>query len=86
MSMGINLITQGWLVLEMTNDPLWVGLLAGVAGISQVTFGFISGVIVDRWNKRIIILVVQLCTGFIGLTVALLLFFNNSCLIGLSFK
>ena len=77
MSMGINLITQGWLVLEMTNDPLWVGLLAGVAGISQVTFGIISGVIVDRWNKRIIILVVQLCTGFIGLTLALLLFFNN---------
>ena len=55
MSTGVNLITQGWLVLEMTNDPLWVGILAGINGIAQISFGTLGGVIVDRWNKRITI-------------------------------
>jgi len=77
MSSGINLITQGWLVLEMTGDPLWVGLLAGITGLAQISFGTFGGVIVDRWNKRITITILQFCTGLLGLILALLLINNN---------
>lgn len=77
MSMGVNLITQGWLVLEMTDDPLWVGLLAGITGVAQISFGTFGGVIVDRWNKRVTITILQFCTGLLGLILTLLLIYNN---------
>ncbi len=77
MSSGINLITQGWLVLEMTGDPLWVGLLAGITGVAQISFGTFGGVIVDRWNKRITIMILQFYTGLLGLMLTILLIYNN---------
>ena len=77
MSTGVNLITQGWLVLEMTDDPLWVGLLAGITGISQISFGTFGGVIVDRWNKRVTITILQFFTGLIGLILTILLIYNQ---------
>ncbi|MQG50805.1 MAG: MFS transporter [SAR202 cluster bacterium] len=77
MSTGVNLITQGWLVLEMTNDPLWVGILAGINGIAQISFGTLGGVIVDRWNKRITIIILQIFSGIIGLILSLLLIYNH---------
>ena len=77
MSSGVNLITQGWLVLEMTDDPLWVGLLAGITGVAQISFSTFGGVIVDRWNKRVTIIIIQFFTGLLGLILTLLLIYNH---------
>ena len=61
----------------MTDDPLWVGLLAGITGIAQISFGTFGGVIVDRWNKRVTITILQFFTGLIGLILTLLLIYNQ---------
>lgn len=52
MSMGIRMLSQGWLVLELTDSPFWVGLVAGVQGVGLVGFGALAGTIVDRFDKR----------------------------------
>ena len=59
MSMGIRMLSQGWLVLELTDSPFWVGLVAGVQGVGLVGFGAFGGTIVDRFDKRKVLAVVH---------------------------
>ena len=63
MSMGIRMLAQGWLVLDMTDSAFWVGAIAGVQGLGLVSFGAIGGAIVDRFEKRKVITAAHLCTG-----------------------
>ena len=74
MGMTIGMLTQGWLVLEITNSPLWVGLVAGLMGMGHVGFGLIGGVVVDRWDKRKVLIAVQSLSGLVAMAVALLIF------------
>ncbi len=73
MGMSMEMLAQGWLVLVVTDSPFWVGGVAGLWGAGQVAFGVIGGVIVDRFNRRIIIAVVQVLRAAIFLTLGLLL-------------
>ena len=74
MGMTIGMITQGWLVLDITNSPFWVGLVAGLMGMGHVGFGLIGGVVVDRWDKRKVLIAVQALSGLVALAVSLLIF------------
>ena len=74
MGMTIGMITQGWLVLEITNSPFWVGFVAGLMGMGHVGFGLIGGVVVDRWDKRKVLIAVQVLSGLVAMAVALLIF------------
>ncbi len=73
-SMAIGMITQGWLVLEITNSPFWVGFVAAMMGTGHVGFGLIGGVVVDRWDKRKVLIGVQALSGLVALAVSLLIF------------
>ena len=73
-SMSIGMLTQGWLVLEITNSPFWVGFVAASMGVGHVGFGLFGGVMVDRWDKRKVLIAVQALTGLVALAVALLIF------------
>ena len=74
MGMTIGMITQGWLVLEITNSPFWVGFVAASMGVGHVGFGLIGGVVVDRWDKRKVLIAVQALSGMVALAVSLLIF------------
>jgi MFS family permease len=60
-------LSLGWLVLELTNSPWWVGIAYGVNGAGKIITGFFAGVWVDRWNKRLVLLLAQLAFGAIAL-------------------
>ena len=53
------MLAQGWLVLLVTDSAFWVGGVAGLRGAGQVAFGLMAGVIVDRFNRRLIITIAQ---------------------------
>lgn len=72
MSMGIRMLAQGWLVLEMTDSAFWVGAIAGIQGLGLVAFGTVGGAIVDRFEKRKIITTVHAFTGIASIITALL--------------
>ena len=63
MSMGIRMLAQGWLVLEITDSPFWVGAVAGLQGLGLVGFGAFGGTIVDRFDKRKVLATVHLIGG-----------------------
>ena len=47
---------HGWLALEVTNSAFWVGATAGVNGLSIMIFSPAAGVLVDRLNRKWLIL------------------------------
>lgn len=46
------LIAIPWLVYEMTQSTLTMGTVAAIIAFPQIIFGLIIGVVIDRFNKR----------------------------------
>ena len=80
MSMGVRMLGQGWLVLELTDSPFWVGLVAGLQGIGLVGFGAFGGTIVDRFDKRKVLAVVHFGSGAAAIAVGVLFVTGNLAL------
>ena len=48
-----------WLVYQLTNSALLLGIIAGVGSLPMALFALLGGVVADRVNKRRILLVTQ---------------------------
>lgn len=70
-------LTLGWLVLVTTDSPFWVGAVFGLEGLGQISFSTIGGVIADRLNRRVVLVVVQISRALIYLALALLVIFES---------
>ncbi|MEZ4681779.1 MAG: MFS transporter [Caldilineaceae bacterium] len=70
-------VVLGWLVLELT-DSAWLVALAGFArSAPYLLSGFLSGMVIDRFGRRKIILTAQSCTTLIYAAIAILLWFDR---------
>ena len=45
-------VAQGWLVLQLTHDPLWLGIVSVAQFGPVIIFGLFGGVIADQLPKR----------------------------------
>ena len=52
-------VAQGWLVLQLTHDPLWLGLVAAAQFGPVIALGLFGGVIADSLPKRRTLIVTQ---------------------------
>jgi MFS family permease len=52
-------VAQGWLVLQLTHDPLWLGLVSLAQFGPVILFGLFGGVIADQLPKRQTLLATQ---------------------------
>ena len=52
-------VAQGWLVLQITHDPLWLGIVSVAQFGPVIIFGLFGGLIADQWPKRRILLATQ---------------------------
>jgi MFS family permease len=52
-------VAQGWLVLQLTHDPLWLGLVSVAQFGPVILFGLFGGVIADQLPKRKTLIVTQ---------------------------
>jgi len=52
-------VAVGWLALELTDSPLFVGLAGFASGIPMLIFSLPAGVIIDRYDRRIVLLIAQ---------------------------
>jgi MFS family permease len=65
-------IAQSWLVLELTNSPLLLGLTGLAFAIPTITLTLLGGVIADRADRRRIMIFSQLGSASIFFTLATL--------------
>src|SRR5258708_2947270 len=52
-------VAQSWLVLQLTHSAFWVGAISALGSIPILFFGLFSGVIIDRFSKRGIIIAAE---------------------------
>jgi MFS family permease len=52
-------VAVGWLALEMTDSPFFVGLSGFVSGIPLLVLSLPAGVLIDRFDGRIVLLAAQ---------------------------
>jgi MFS family permease len=52
-------IAQGWLVLQLTNSPLYVGLVSALGSLGVLLFTLYAGVVADRTDKRRTVIITQ---------------------------
>jgi MFS family permease len=65
--------TQAWLAYEITNSPLLLGLTWAAQGIPQMIVAPIGGVVIDRIQKRNLIMITQAAVIAINLAIAILI-------------
>ena len=51
-SWAMDALVLGWVVLELTDSPFWVGAAAGIRGTSQLLFSIAGGTLADRFDRR----------------------------------
>ncbi len=65
---------SGWLALQVTGSAFWVGVTAGVNGLSMMLFSTAAGVLVDRLNRKCLIMATLLVQVIVAASVAALIF------------
>ena len=81
-------VAQGWLVLQLTNSPFWLGLDAFMATAPGFVLTLLGGVFADRIDRRRLLLYTQVMAGLAALTLAALVatsVVNRWMVLGFSF-
>lgn len=76
LSLVMHTLAVGWLALSLGNSPFWVGLAAGLQGVGQLGFGVFGGVLVDRLDKRTVLIVSHLASAAIMAVLGVLSLMN----------
>ena len=72
----IQLVGSGWLVLQLTNSPFWLGLNSLATALPILFFSLFAGVLVDRVDRRRVLLAAQSIAAVSALTLGLLTLFG----------
>lgn len=72
----MQLVALGWLVFDITNSSLYLGLVGLARGIPVFFFSLFGGTMADRLNRRNVMLWTQSSMGLMALLLALLTFAN----------
>ena len=70
----MQITAQGWLVLRLTNSPLWLGLIAAAQSLPVLLLSLHAGALADKAPKRTLLLVTQSVSMISALLLALLLY------------
>lgn len=65
-------IAQDWLVLELTNSPLAVGITTALQFLPMLLLGLWGGLIADRYPKRRLLLMTQTAMGLLAVGLSVL--------------
>ena len=65
-------VAQGWLVLELTDQPFWLGAVGAANTLPVLAFSLLGGVAADRLPKRSLLIASQSASATLALGLGLL--------------
>ena len=65
-------VAQGWLVLQMSNSPFWLGVDGFMATAPGLVFTLVGGVFADLIDRRKLLIYSQIVAGLSALTLGVL--------------
>ncbi|MFL5755727.1 MAG: MFS transporter, partial [Chloroflexota bacterium] len=69
-------VAQAWLVLQLTHDPIWLGIVAAAQFIPVMIFGLFAGVLADALPKRRVLIWTQASMMILAGILAALVYAN----------
>ncbi|MGH9556957.1 MAG: MFS transporter [Terriglobales bacterium] len=69
-------VAQGWLVLELSNSPFWLGVVGFAASAPMLVFTLIGGVIADQVDRRRMMMRTQAAMMLFAFVLAALTWFK----------
>jgi MFS family permease len=77
MATWMDQVARGWLLYELTNSALQLGLVRGVQAIPLLLLTPLAGSTADRYSRKMQVLVAQVVDGLLYAAVAVLIFSGN---------
>jgi MFS family permease len=65
-------VAQGWLILELTGTPFWLGAVGAAGTLPVFAFSLLGGVAADRFPKRALLIATQSVSAVLALAIGLL--------------
>jgi MFS family permease len=65
-------VAQAWLVLQLTGDPIWLGIVASAQFLPVMILGLFGGVLADALPKRQVLLAAQVAMMILAFVLAAL--------------
>lgn len=65
-------VAQGWLLFDLTNSPFVLGLFSLLRTVLLLSFFLIGGLIADRWDRRMVMIWIQIISLATALGLAVL--------------
>ena len=75
---GLASVAFPWLASAVTREPFLIALIAVMSRLPWLVFTLPAGVITDRYDRKKIIVLMNLSQGFLALLLAILVFFNRN--------
>jgi MFS family permease len=66
-------VALGWLIYDLTSSPTWVGITSFARGIPMLVLALPAGVVVDRFDRRLVIITAQGLTALVAVVLAALI-------------
>ena len=73
---GMQFLILGWLVLDLTDSASQLGLVFFLYGIPNLCLILLSGIVADRVDRRLLLILTQTAVGLVVLVAAALTFAN----------
>ena len=73
MGLWMDEVTRGWLIYELTNSSLQLGLVRGIQAIPFILLSPLAGSAADRYSRKIQVIVAQVVNGLVYMATALLI-------------
>ena len=70
-------VAQGWLLFELTSSPFYLGLFSSLRMVLLLSFFILGGLMSDRWERRKVMLWIQVISALTALGLALLVSFKT---------
>ena len=74
MAFWMDQVTRGWLIYELTNSTVQLGMVRGVQAIPILLLSPVAGSAADRYSRKTQILIAQIIDGTMFAALALLIF------------
>ena len=74
MATWMDQVARGWLMYELTNSPVQLGLVRGIQAIPILLFSPLAGTAADRYDRKTQVIIAQVMDMVMYATVALLIF------------
>ncbi len=74
MAFWMDQVARGWLIYELTDSALQLGLVRGVQAVPTLLLSPVAGSAADRYSRKMQILVAQIIDGLMFAALALLIF------------